>query len=164
MLNELTKITAFINMTKGYITDYTGIHIHVSRKSIEKYKPEYDMSTYAYHKYLWWKVNNKNYRNMWLNLAGRITAYAIFDDLSNSHYESHVAYSYNNDYMICSQNYEGRNMALNLMPRKTIEFRMFKSSMDSNKIKKYVNKVYNLITNNNDYNTYLKETSNKNNS
>lgn len=160
MLDEISKIVAFINMSKGYTSIYTGIHIHVSRKSIEKYKPYDYMTTYDYHKYLWWKINNKNYRKKWIKLAGRITTYAIFDNLCNSFYDAHVAYSNNNDYMVGSSNYIGRNMALNLMPKKTIEFRMFKSIINYNKIKQYINKVHNVITNNDDYNIYLTEMNN----
>lgn len=156
MLDEIPKITAFINMTRGKVTDYTGMHLHVSRKSIEKYKPDPHMTTYDYHKYLWWKVNNQKYREKWIKLAGRVTGYAEFDNMRKSQYDDHVRYSYNEDYYpVCSLYRPDRMMALNLSPKKTIEFRMFKSSTNSNIIKQYVNGVYDVITNNSDYSVFL---------
>ena len=158
MLDEVPRLTAFINMTGGEVWDHTGIHLHVSRKSIEKYKPDPDMSTYEYHKYLWWKVNNPKYRQKWISLAGRESRYASFDNSnSDSIYNGHVMCSENEyEYMMCVRCSVDKMVALNLIPTKTIEFRMFRSSTDPSRVRQYVEGVYNVIVNNSDYGEYLR--------
>lgn len=158
MLEEIPKITAFIDMTGGKVNNMeTGIHLHVSRKSIEKYKPVPSMTAYAHHKYLWWKINNKKYRKDLIELAGRETFYAYFDDLQKSEYDDHVGSSISQEYSYCSRLYSDAYKALNLIPEKTIEFRIFKSSTDTDIIKQYINKVHDLITNISDYDVYLSD-------
>lgn len=141
MLSEIPELIAFVIKTNGFIQHNTGLHIHVSRASIEKYKPISNMTMDDHYKYLWWKVNNINYRDEWIKLANRSSYYAIFDNACDAWRE---------------RNSERYN-ALNFMPKRTIEFRMFKSTLDSNMILKYFNKVHDVITNNDDYDLYLKD-------
>ena len=111
-----------------------GVHIHVSRNTISPF----DVAKLSF---LLNGVDSMHYKNIMYYLCGRITD--LNTNTANDHYYKIGTVSGKS--IIDPDFVYSHNVALNLGNKNTIEFRLFKSSTNKDKLKSYIEIVHNLI-------------------
>lgn len=130
-LSDIHNDLKVINKVKNY-NNNAGVHIHVSRKGIPK-ETIYKLS------YLLNYKNSSVFKNIIYYLSNRCT-FKNMDDCNDSYCKIGDTYSINDLKYVSSH-----DVALNLGNDNTIEFRLFKSTCDTNVIKMYVELVNKMI-------------------